>query len=326
MTDSYNRTIDYLRLSVTDRCNLRCIYCMPSKGVQWVPHGDVLRFEEIVHLVRLLSGLGIRRVRLTGGEPLVREGILDLAAALHALPGIDEIHLTTNGVLFAPMADPLRQAGIHGVNFSLDTLQPDIFRRITRTDQFAAARAGIDKALEAGFPSVKVNCVLMRGINDGEAAALASLAKDAPLEVRFIEMMPIGCGRGYTPVPTEEVYAALVKSFGKPNAFTTPLGSGPAVYVSFPAFQGHVGFISAMTHVFCARCNRVRLTAEGYLKPCLHNPAGTDLCTPLRTGMDDAALTALLRRAIEQKPARHHFTSCQAGEAMETRTMNAIGG
>lgn len=326
MTDSHNRTIDYLRLSVTDRCNLRCIYCMPEKGVQWVPHGDILRFEEIVHLVRLFSDLGIRRVRLTGGEPLVREGILDLTAALCALPDINEIYLTTNGVRFAPMANQFRQAGVQGVNFSLDTLRPDTFRRITRTDQFAAARAGIDKALEAGFPSVKVNCVLMRGVNDGEAAALAALAKDAPLEVRFIEMMPIGCGKGYAPVPMETVYAALVKAFGEPHAFTAPLGSGPAVYVSFPAFQGHVGFISAVTHAFCTRCNRVRLTAEGYLKLCLHDPAGVDLRAPLRAGMDDAALTALLRRAIEQKPAHHHFTSRPAGKAREARTMNAIGG
>ena len=326
MKDQFGRTIDYLRISVTDRCNLRCIYCMPQEGIRWVPHSDVLSYEEITALVRIFASLGVRRLRLTGGEPLVRDALPDLVAALHAVPGIEEINLTTNGILFSPMAGDLKAAGIHGINFSLDTLSPETFSRITRTDRFSDARGAIDRALELGFDRVKVNCIPIRGVNDGEVAAIAGLAKDMPLEVRFIEMMPIGCGKNYTPVTMEEVRRSLEAVYGPAASCRIRLGNGPASYVTFPGFRGHVGFIGAMTHTFCSQCNRVRLTSEGYLKLCLHYSTGIDLRAPLRRGDGEEALRETIRAAIARKPDQHHFAGSSGEEAVEQHNMNAIGG
>lgn len=326
MQDSLGRKIEYLRISVTDRCNLRCIYCMPETGVQWVAHHEILSFEEIIRLVHLLSPLGIRRIRLTGGEPLVRAGLPFLISSLRAIDGIEQVNLTTNGILFAPMAKELQQAGLHGVNFSLDTLNPTVFRRITRTDRFAEARSAIDKALDLGFSPVKLNCVPVHGINDGEAAAIAGLARSAPLDVRFIEMMPIGCGKKFTPVTMEQVYQQLASIYGPGQAYHGCLGNGPAAYYTFPGFQGHVGFISAISHEFCSQCNRIRLTAEGFLKLCLHYSTGIDLRTPLRSGVSDDALTALMQQAILQKPEHHNFSISDTTPAADTHMMNAIGG
>lgn len=325
MNDRFGRNIEYLRISVTDRCNLRCIYCMPQEGVDWVPHEDILSFEEIERLVRLLACQGIRRLRLTGGEPLVRAGLPSLIARLHAVAGIEEINLTTNGVLFAPMAQELKDAGLDGVNFSLDTLKPEVYARITRTDHFADACAGIKRALSLGFAHVKLNCIPVQGINDGEVAEIAALAKDVPLEVRFIEMMPIGLGKGHTPVPMAQVYQKLSAAWGKGQLYEGKLGNGPAAYYTFPGFRGRVGFISAVTHAFCGSCNRIRLTAEGYLKLCLHYSAGVDLRTPLRSGLDDDALSALMTQAILDKPDHHRFRS-ESGAGLDPHNMNAIGG
>ena len=325
MEDRLGRKIEYLRISVTDRCNLRCIYCMPEEGVDWVRHEAILSFEEITHLVRILAHLDIRRIRLTGGEPLVRLGLPALIASLCEIDGIEQVNLTTNGILFASMARELQSAGLHGVNFSLDTLNPAVFRRITRTDRFTEVRAGIDTALALGFPSIKINCVPVQGINDGEVTAIAGLAKELPLEVRFIEMMPIGCGKAYAPVTMEQVYRSLAALYGPGEAYHGTLGNGPAAYYSFPGFQGHVGFISAVSHEFCSQCNRIRLTAEGYLKLCLHYNTGIDLRAPLRSGTEDEILTALIRDAISEKPDHHRFSSKQVS-AEEQHRMNAIGG
>lgn len=326
MKDRLGRTIEYLRISVTDRCNLRCIYCMPEEGVRWVPHGEILSFEEIEHLCRIFAPLGIRRVRITGGEPLVRLGLPSLIARLHNIDGIDEINLTTNGILFAPMAAELKDAGLHGINFSLDTLNPAVFQRITRTDRFQDARAGIDAALALGFAHVKVNCVPVRGINDGEIAAIAALALHHPLEVRFIEMMPIGCGKQFIPVSMQQAYEAVSAAYGSGTPYSGVLGNGPASYYSFPGFQGHVGFISAVTHEFCSQCNRIRLTAEGYLKLCLHYNRGIDLRQGLRAGLSDETLTAQIRAAILDKPDHHRFTADADAATLDQHTMNAIGG
>ncbi len=326
MHDSLGRKIEYLRISVTDRCNLRCIYCMPENGVDWVSHDEILTFEEITRLVRLLTPLGIRRIRLTGGEPLVRAGLPFLISSLRAIDGIEQVNLTTNGILFAPMAKELKQAGLHGVNFSLDTLNPATFRRITRTDRFAEARASIEKALELEFSPIKVNCVPVHGINDSEVAAIAGLARSAPLEVRFIEMMPIGCGKNFTPVTMEQIYQQLENIYGSGHAYHGRLGNGPAAYYTFPGFQGHVGFISAVSHEFCSQCNRIRLTAEGYLKLCLHYSTGIDLRSPLRSGISDDALTNMIRQAILQKPKHHSFSASGTAPAADAHTMNAIGG
>ena len=326
MEDQYGRNIDYLRISVTDRCNLRCIYCMPKEGIEWLPHKDILSYEELVHLVRLLASMGIHRLRLTGGEPLVRTDLPDLISALHAVDGIDEINLTTNGILFSPMARDLLDAGVHGINFSLDTLSSTTFQRITRTDRFADARGAIDKALELGFARVKVNCVPVQGINDGEISAIAALAKDQPVDVRFIEMMPIGCGKNFKPVTMTEVYQALERVYGPAAVYTGQLGNGPASYVAFPGFQGHVGFIGALTHTFCSQCNRIRLTAEGYLKLCLHYSTGTDLRAPLRQGRSDEEICQIISDAIFHKPDHHRFSEAAQHISVEQHNMNAIGG
>ena len=326
MKDQYGRKIEYLRISVTDRCNLRCIYCMPEEGIDWVPHGDILSFEEIVRLVRIFSSLGIHRLRLTGGEPLVRADLPDLIAALHAIDGIDEINLTTNGILFSPMAHDLLDAGVHGINFSLDTLSPRTFSRITRTDRFADARGAIDKALELGFAHVKVNCVPVQDINDCEIADIAALAKDSPLDVRFIEMMPIGCGKNFKPVTMDQVHQILEKSYGPAAAYTKQLGNGPASYMAFPGFKGHIGYISALTHTFCSQCNRIRLTAEGYLKLCLHYSIGVDLRSPLRRGCSEDDLRKLIGGAIYHKPDHHRFAETLQNASIERHNMNAIGG
>lgn len=326
MIDLQGRQIEYLRISVTDRCNFRCIYCMPKDAVDWVDHSDILRYEEITHLVRILAPMGIRKIRLTGGEPLVRANIAELVASLSAIDGIEEINLTTNGALLAPIAKELREAGLHGINFSLDTLRPEVFQKITRTGQFEDAMRGIQTALDLGFPSVKINCVPVAGINDDELSQVAALAKDAPIEVRFIELMPIGCGKNYTPVPLDQVQQQLSAVYGAPTPFQGKLGNGPAVYVTFPGFRGRIGFIGAMTHEFCDHCNRVRLTSEGFLKLCLHYNAGIDLKGPLRSGMSDDALYEHIYRAIQEKPDHHRFLEEVAASRAESHNMNAIGG
>lgn len=330
MKDRHGREIEYLRISITDRCNLRCDYCMPRDGVVWVAHEDLLTFEEILRLVRAMIPLGIRRVRLTGGEPLARLDLPVLIERLNAIDGIEQVNMTTNGVLFAPLAKELKRAGLYGINFSLDTLDRDVFKRITGVDALGAVRNAIDCALDMDFPRIKINCVPVRGVNDGELCAIAALAKDAPIDVRFIEMMPIGRGKKSNGVPIDEVRQRLEACYGTPTTYDGVLGNGPADYVSFPDFCGHIGFIGAVSHAFCSRCNRVRLTAEGYLKTCLHYHCGVDLRTPLRSALPDSALTELIRSAIENKPEHHTFTACpedtESTDEIERHNMNAIGG
>lgn len=326
MIDRLGRKIEYLRISITDRCNLRCIYCMPKDGINWLEHDGILRFEEIVHLVRLLAPMGIRKIRLTGGEPLVRSNLPHLISELNRVDGIEEINLTTNGILFSSMAKELQDAGLHGINFSLDTLDPDVFSRITRSDSFHEAKAGIDKALELGFPSIKINCIPIKGINEDEIPEIAALAKSSPVEVRFIELMPIGCGKNYTPIPMEQVYRQLESVYGSPAVYRKKLGNGPASYYTFPGFTGRIGFISAMTHEFCENCNRVRLTSDGYLKLCLHYNNGIDLRTPLRSSTSDEELSSMIQRAILEKPDHHRFTGTTDGTSPDHHNMNSIGG
>lgn len=322
MKDQYGRTIDYLRISVTDRCNLRCIYCMPEAGVEWIPHEDILTFEEIVRLCRLFAFLGIRRIKLTGGEPLVRHGILSLVRELSSIPGIEQITMTTNGVLFAPMAEKLAKAGLSAATISLDTLRQERYAEITRFDFLKETEAAMKMALSLGL-SIKLNCVPLRGVNEDELPALAALAKDEPLSVRFIELMPMGCARAYTPVPSDEVKKRLEAVYGASLPFQGRIGNGPAEYVTFPGFRGHIGFISALSQPFCSQCNRIRLTASGYLKLCLHHPDGVELLPELRSGKSDEELLCLLASAVFRKPRQHHFEeSLNAGNDR----MNQIGG
>ena len=333
MKDGYGRVIDYLRISLTDRCNFRCIYCMPEDGVTQMSHEEILSLEEIERLVRVATRIGIRHVRLTGGEPLVRKGVVDFVRNINALPEIDNISLTTNGVLLPRMAEDLKAAGVSRVNISLDTLDPDQFRMVTRVGKLEDTLAGIDAALAVGFDPVKINAVAVRSLNQ-DYLAFARLSVDRPLHVRFIEYMPVGessgsdgCGWGPEDVvPNEEVIETInaqARELGLPELVPAgddkPLGWGPARYWEFPGAMGTVGFISALSNHFCAQCNRVRLTADGKLRPCLFSDLEFDVRTPLRAG-DDDAVRDVFATTLRAKPDEHH------NKVGTERGMSQIGG
>lgn len=324
MTDGQGRIIDYLRVSVTDRCNLRCVYCMPPQGVEWMPHEAIITYEEILRLCRLFAGLGVRRVRLTGGEPLARKGLDGLVQGLKEIGGIEAVALTTNGTLLADQLPALRAAGLDGVNLSLDTLDRMQFAAMTRRDGLDKALAGLNAALKVPGLTVKLNCVPTTE-NMDQLAPLAGLAKDKPLAVRFIELMPIGLGGGLPPVTEAEIRTRLERAYGPLSPCEADRGGGPCRYFRARGFVGKIGFISAMSHQFCATCNRVRLTATGFLKTCLQYDCGVDLRALIKSGADDAALQSAMERAITEKPVQHHFGQAGGG-ADETRNMNQIGG
>ena len=324
MIDGHGRTIDYLRVSITDRCNLRCVYCMPCEGVEWVDHSAILSYEELIRLCRLFAGLGVKRVRLTGGEPLVRKGLDRIVRGVREIPGIESVTVTTNGVLLAQQLPALLDAGLSGVNLSLDTLDRAQYKEITRRDELGSALHGLQAALAAPNLNVKLNCVPM-GDNDSQLVPLAALARDSRLSVRFIELMPIGLGSSLPRRTQAQVMEMLEQAFGPALPCSRAEGAGPGQYVTFKGFQGKVGFISAMTHQFCGDCNRVRLTATGFLKTCLQYEAGVDLKALLDSGADDETVLKAMSDAIAHKPAAHHFT--EGREALdEKRNMNQIGG
>ena len=325
MFDRYQREIHYLRLSVTDLCNLRCRYCMPD-GVEKLEREAVLTYEEFLRLSALFAQCGIDTVRVTGGEPLVRKNVAQLVAGLKETPGIRRVTLTTNAVLLAEQLPALLDAGLDSVNISLDTLRPEVFRQITARDDFAAVQAGLQAALESGLP-VKLNCVPQAGVNEGELEALAALAKDNALQVRFIEMMPIGYGAAMPCISGPELRARFARRWPElaplSPAQEHALGDGPAVYYTVPGWQGSIGFIAAVHGKFCASCNRVRLTSQGFLRPCLASETGCDLRALLRSGADNAQLLAAIRETIWAKPWEHHFND---SSMPATRGMYRIGG
>ena len=338
MQDGLGREIDYLRISVTDKCNLRCRYCMPPHGITPLAHEEILTLEEIFRLVGIMEQLGIRKVRLTGGEPMVRKNLPWLVEQIHGLCGIREIAMTTNGTLFAPQAKVYREAGLTAVNISLDTLDPERFRCITGCDQ-ADRAAGVDsvlRAIDAALEQqlrVKINCVPCVEMNGDDIEGIAALAADRPVDVRFIELMPIGCGKEYTGIPSKEILRRLEQRFGKAIAFSEKvnMATGPAEYYQFPGFSGRIGFISPISHKFCRECNRVRLTCEGRLKLCLHYDRGLELKPLLRSGASDEEIGRQIINALKEKPSEHHFREKAAGEELpggveEQRKMVQIGG
>ena len=326
MFDRYQREIHYLRLSVTDLCNLRCRYCMPD-GVEKLEREAVLTYEEFLRLAALFARCGIDTVRVTGGEPLVRKNVAQLVAGLKETPGIRRVTLTTNAVLLAEQLPALLDAGLDSVNISLDTLRPEVFRQITARDDFAAVQAGLQAALQSGLP-VKLNCVPQAGVNEGELEALAALAKDNAMQVRFIEMMPIGYGAAMPCISGPELLARFRRRWPElaplPGAACAALGDGPAVYYTVPGWKGDIGFIAAVHGKFCASCNRVRLTSQGFLRPCLASEAGCDLKALLRGGAADEELLTAIRTTIWEKPQEHHFELKQ--DIPATRGMYRIGG
>ena len=322
MFDSTRREIHYLRLSVTDLCNLRCRYCMPD-GVEKLEREAVLTYEEFLRLAALFAQCGIDTVRVTGGEPLVRKNVAQLVAGLKAIPGIRKVTMTTNGILLAQQLPALLAAGLDSENISLDTLRPEVFRQITARDEFVAVQAGLQAALESGIP-VKLNCVPQAGVNEGELEDLAALAENRPLQVRFIEMMPIGYGAAMPCISGPELRQRFARRWPEMQPLTeAAFGDGPAVYYTVPGWQGSIGFIAAVHGKFCASCNRVRLTSQGFLRPCLASEAGCDLRALLRSGADDTQLLAAIRETIWAKPREHHF---EDSSMPATRGMYRIGG
>ncbi|KAA8500773.1 GTP 3',8-cyclase MoaA [Mediterraneibacter catenae] len=334
MRDQFGRNIDYMRVSVTDRCNLRCIYCMPEEGVPCVSHSDILTFDEIRRICGIGAELGISRIKLTGGEPLVRRGLPGLLGMLKKIPGIEQVTLTTNGILLKDNINELVSNGLDAVNISIDTLDPEYYHKITRRGGIEEVLSGLDAALSYPALKVKVNCVPLKGMPEETYVQLASLAKDRDVDVRFIEMMPIGLGKEYCGVSGQEIYNILKERFGEAERCNGKFGNGPAVYVQFSGFQGKIGFIDAVTHKFCSTCNRVRLTSEGRLKLCLQYETGIDMRKLLRSGADDEVIRQEMRRVIYEKPACHHFAdgrpdtpaSLSGDEKLETRDMSQIGG
>jgi len=327
MLDRQGRRIDYLRISITDRCNLRCTYCLPQEGVASCRHQDILRFEEIERIVRAAVRLGFRRVRLTGGEPLVRRGAVDLVRSLAAVPGLQDLAITTNGLLLEETAADLRRAGLHRVNISLDTLRRDRFATITRRDSHPRVMAGLRAALEQGLTPVKINAILQRGLNDDEAEDLVRFGAENGVTVRFIELMPLGTAQDMASaarVPGPELRQRLGRRWRLTPLERGPTGKGggPAVYYRVEELGSQVGFIDPMSGHFCHTCNRLRLTAEGQLQTCLASPGGVDLRPVLRRGAEEEELAVLIAGAIAGKPKRHAMGQGRDG----WRHMSKVGG
>ena len=341
MIDQYGRTIEYLRISVTDRCNLRCVYCMPEEGIEQLPHEQILTFDEIERVCRISTELGISKIKLTGGEPLVRKGLPDLLGKIKRIPGIEQVTLTTNGILLKNQLDELMRQGLDAVNISIDTLDETCYHTVTRCGELNQALEGLQAALEYPNLRVKLNCVPMNQ-SEEEYIQMAEYAKEHPVEVRFIEMMPIGMGKAchgksrdelgkeFTARDEETVKGLLERAYGPMTPTKETLGNGPCHYYTLENFQGRIGFISAVSHKFCDSCNRIRLTAEGYLKLCLQYESGIDLRKLLRSGATDEELKEAMRQAIWKKPACHNFSDErrdeEAGQKKEHRAMYGIGG
>jgi GTP 3',8-cyclase len=321
--DQFGRSIEYLRISVTDRCNFRCLYCMPQEGLTWLPKSDILSYEEITGVVRQLAPLGLRRLRITGGEPTIRPQIHELIRMLREIPEIEDIAISTNGVRLPEMGQTLRDCGLDRVNMSVDSLRPEriatIARRNLGFDPVRSARA----AQDAGLDPIKLNMVVMRGINDDEIIDLAHLTREHPWHVRFIELMPVGDMRELTwehIVPSDEILARLGAVAPLTPTSGPSRGNGPAAYYSWPGAAGTIGVITPMTHTYCASCNKVRLTADGRLRTCLFGDHEVDLRTPLRAGLP---LEPLFRDALANKPKEHELLQMRVGGL---RALSQVGG
>ena len=313
MLDSFAREITYLRISITDRCNYRCRYCMPEEGVEKRAHGDICSLEELRDMAAAAVRCGVKKIRVTGGEPLVRRGAVDFCRMLSKIPGVEELCVTTNGSLLAEQAAALREAGVTRLNISLDTLKEERFRAITRAGTLSDVLRGLESAERAGFEKIKLNCVLLGGVNDDEIADFAALTRAHDWQVRFIERMPMGCGRDFGAyLPAQ----AVLERCPELEAISH---DGVAACYRFPGAKGTVGQIAPMSHAFCSECSRVRITADGKLKPCLHSAVELSL-----RGLSGDELEAAIRRGILMKPERHHMD--KTGETEAQRGMFAIGG
>jgi cyclic pyranopterin phosphate synthase len=331
MIDSHNREINYLRVSVTDRCNLRCSYCMPKEGISLIGHDDILRYEEILRIVRIAAGTGISKVRITGGEPLVRRGICDFIASLSSTEGLNDISLTTNGMLLAAFAEKLFAAGVKRINISLDSLNTEKYAQITRGGDLSAVLAGIDAVQRIGFSPIKINIVAIKEFNEDEIMDFAELSLRKPYQVRFIELMDVGhpaLDPGSRYLSNKIVREIIGRQYllERANGIRTKM-DGPAEIYRIAGGVGEIGFISPLSQQFCDSCNRLRLTANGHLRACLLSDEDVNLRDPLRSGCSDAELSELIKKAIAKKPIQHalacdeehHIKKCM-------KDMSSIGG
>ncbi len=325
MKDQFTRTIDYIRISLTDKCNLRCLYCMPQDDEQPEWNEDVLTSEELITLCRHFADVGIKKIKLTGGEPLLRKDIVWLVKELYAIKGIEDITLTTNGMLLDEKVEALYESGIRHINVSLDTIHEEEFYKITRRKGVDKVIQGIHHALQLGM-HVKLNVVPMR-LNEQHIMELLVFAKDYPIHIRFIEMMPIGLGKDIPGIPQEEMMHKIETMYGKLQPVHDQIGYGPSVYYHVEGFKGHIGFISALSHKFCSSCNRVRLTSDGFLKGCLQYNKGIHLKEIVRS-KDEALLKEKIMEAIYRKPKAHAFEEedVEHVENREQKLMSGIGG
>ena len=330
MQDGYGRTIDYMRISITDRCNLRCRYCMPEQ-IETVDMSELLTYEEIATVVSEAAGIGITRIKITGGEPLVRLKAARLIEMLKVIPGIEEVTLTTNGILLSEQLGDLIQAGVAGINISLDTLDPERYHQLTGFDSLDQVKEGVEAALDSGVP-VKINAV---SLEREDVEPLIELTKDRPLDVRFIELMPIGMGKGFTGLSHDEILTWLREKYGSGQNPESGLqrdetrhGNGPAVYYRIPGYRGSIGLISAIHGKFCDSCNRIRMTSQGFLKSCLCYDTGVDVREVLRSPFSEEERNSGVRNCLEKcilsKPDAHSFLHRE--QISEQKNMSAIGG
>jgi len=331
LIDGHNRVIDYLRMSITDRCNLRCRYCAPMAGRRHMARPDILTYEELLQIARAAVSAGIRKIRITGGEPLVRKGIIGFCRRLSAIEGLRELGLTTNGILLKDMAAPLFEAGLRRINVSLDTLHPERFQAITGFNRLNDVLAGLEEARRVGFAPVKLNVVVMRGINDDEISRLAELTRDNPCHVRFIELMPV---KHWSPAVYQERFMPMNEIMQRIPALESARAdfamdkAGPARMGRLPGAKGRVGFIAPLSLHFCSSCNRLRTTVDGKIRSCLFSEDELDFKTPLRNGASTFELIRILRRAVAQKPRGHHLGDTTRSDhgLRARRAMYAIGG
>ncbi len=326
MIDQFGRRVEYLRISVTDKCNLRCVYCMPMEGLPWLKRQELLTYEEIARIVRVMAGIGLRRVRITGGEPLVRRDLPDLVRQIAWVPEIEDLSLSTNAVLLADLADELRSAGVQRLNVSLDSLRPDRVDEIARRPgSYPKIMEGLAAAEEAGFSPIKINVVLIRGRNDDEIEEFAEITRERPWHVRFIEMMPTGANLELSAEQFVSCTEALrrIERIEALEPVAGPFGNGPARYHRFPGAPGTIGVITPMSHNYCDRCNRMRLTADGQLRPCLFGALQTNLRDPLRAGED---LVPLIAETLRVKPERHYLIQGSAAGSGGLVALSQTGG
>ena len=323
MQDIFGRTINYLRVSITDRCNLRCVYCMPREFAR-IPHDEILRYEEVLRLCGTLAKLGVRNIRVTGGEPLTRRGCVNFIEKLKSLPNVENVTLTTNAVLLEPYIETLARLKISGINISLDSLSPETFQNITGRDDLAVVLKALHTAIEAGLP-VKINCVPIAGVNDNEIGSFAEMAERFPVFIRFIELMPTAVNADARHFSSEKILAVLKEKYPDLSQDPTKRGFGPARYFKSEKLIGGIALIDAVSNHFCESCNRLRLTSEGFLKLCLYHDEGLDLRALLRGGASDGEIEAAIKQAVLKKPARHAFGS-ETARTSGIKKMSRIGG